>query len=62
MTHVHKFRSDHIDGETLDDLAAAGGYQSRADYLRGLVRHDAQRRGVNIGPYPTGSNNDDGGE
>lgn len=60
MTHVHKFRSDHIDGETLDDLAEAGGYQNRAEYLRGLVRHDAQRRGVNIGPDPT--TNGDGGE
>lgn len=49
MTYEHKFRSEHIDDETIDELVRAGGYESRAEYLRALVREDAQRRDVTVG-------------
>jgi metal-responsive CopG/Arc/MetJ family transcriptional regulator len=45
----HKFRSEHIDGETIDRLAAAKGCESRAELLRALVREEAQRQNVEIG-------------
>jgi hypothetical protein len=46
---THKFRSTHIDDETIDRLAAAKGCESRAELLRTLVRESAQRNGIEIG-------------
>lgn len=47
--HTHKFRSEHIDPETLDALAAAKGCESRAELLRALVREGAQRHDITLG-------------
>lgn len=47
-THVFKFRSSSIDPEAVDQLVEAGGYESTAEYLRSLVRDDAQRRGIDL--------------
>lgn len=46
---THKFRSQHIDGETIDELAAAKGCESRAELFRALVREEAQRQQIEIG-------------
>lgn len=41
---VFKFRSDSIDPDAVDRIAERYGYDSRAEYLRSLVREDAQRK------------------
>lgn len=44
-TTTFKFRSSSIDGDAVDRIAEKYGYDSRAEYLRALVREDAQRKG-----------------
>ena len=41
---TYKFRSSTIDPEQVDQLAKQSGCDSRAEYLRMLVRNDAQRK------------------
>lgn len=48
MTHQYHFRSSRIDPEKVDELAQAKGYESRAAYLRALIREDAQRQGIDL--------------
>jgi len=48
--HTHKFRSRWIDNETIEQLRNLRGYESNAEYLRSLVRQDAQKHNVDIGP------------
>jgi len=43
--HTFKFRSSSIEPQALDNIAEKYGYESRAEYLRALVRDDAQRKG-----------------
>lgn len=47
-TNTFKFRSSRIDPEAIDRLAKLGGYETRAAYLRGLIRDDAERYGVSL--------------
>jgi hypothetical protein len=50
--HTHKFRSRWIDNDTIAELRDMRGLESNAEYLRALVRQDAQRHNVEIGPEP----------
>lgn len=43
MTHQYHFRSSSIDPETIDKRAEERGFETRAEYLRALVREDIQR-------------------
>jgi hypothetical protein len=46
----HKFRSRHIGDDQIDAIAAAKGCESRAELFRALVREEAQRQDISIGP------------
>lgn len=52
MTHQHHFRSDEIDTLTLYVLARTAGKESKAEYLRDLIRADAAERGIEIPVSP----------
>lgn len=48
MTHQYHFTSSSIDPQTVDRLAERGGYDSRAEYFRALVRDDASDKNVRL--------------
>jgi len=47
MTQLH-VRTSYIDTETLDELAARAGCESKSEYVRRLIVSDARERGVTI--------------
>jgi hypothetical protein len=48
MTHQFHFTSSSIAPEKVDALAEAKGYDTRAAYLRALIREDAQRQDMEL--------------
>jgi hypothetical protein len=48
VTHQYHFTSSSIAPEKVDALAEESGYDTRAAYLRALIREDAQRKDMEI--------------